>query len=270
MKGWPYADRHALQPCARQQTRNISPLPAFQCLHIFVSRHFSDILSAAMVEVEVYILGVSLLRSRSISICFCIQTSRAAFTSFHTLHIKPKPKATIDQSPPSSPPLTPSSSSSQKFDTAPSSPISRFKMSTGRVISAIQDAIKQAGDDLPSCFYARVSISCAEPSCESHTGHEIVKFENVKCWAELTKTIEDTVKKIQKGDAKMRSNLRHCVWTENHKLDTIKVNWTGLPGSGWNDVGETYITDANCEAVLAMLIDRRSMDSLNIAISPRS
>lgn len=223
-----------------------------------------------MVEVEVYILGVSLLRSRSISICFCIQTSRAAFTSFHTLHIKPKPKATIDQSPPSSPPLTPSSSSSQKFDTAPSSPISRFKMSTGRVISAIQDAIKQAGDDLPSCFYARVSISCAEPSCESHTGHEIVKFENVKCWAELTKTIEDTVKKIQKGDAKMRSNLRHCVWTENHKLDTIKVNWTGLPGSGWNDVGETYITDANCEAVLAMLIDRRSMDSLNIAISPRS
>ncbi|PVH80672.1 hypothetical protein DL98DRAFT_588263 [Cadophora sp. DSE1049] len=220
-----------------------------------------------MMEVEVYIMGASfLLRSTSTSICFCIQTSRATFTSLHTLHIKPKP--IIDQSPPSSPPSPP-----QKFDTAPTSPISAAKMATtAQALSDLQDAINKATKNIPTnCFYARVSVSCAEPGCESHTsGHEIVKFENVKCWAELTKTIEDTFKRIQKGNAKVRSNLRHCVWTQDHKLDMVKVNWTGLPGNGWNDNGETYITDANCEDVLAMLIDRRSMDSLNITISPRS
>lgn len=116
-------------------------------------------------------------------------------------------------------------------------------------------------------FVARVTASCIEPGCDnSPTGHEVVKFENVSNLDQLTDIMGRFFKKAQDGDAKARSNVSSCLWSESHRPQTVKVKFGGLNGNGWDDNGETVITNLNCDAILMMLADRKSQDSLSVTL----
>ncbi|KAH7407918.1 hypothetical protein BKA64DRAFT_706319 [Cadophora sp. MPI-SDFR-AT-0126] len=232
-----------------------------------------SIFSAAMVEVEVYIMGISLfIRLTSTSICFCVQTSRAIFISLQTLHIKPRP--TTDQSPP----YSPSSPPLQKLDTSLTSPNINDTMTTPQITLSGEEynqytqwrdsQINGNVSKNMGAIYTRILITCAEPGCDSYTtGHEVMKIDPTWKYVVLCEKIKKWVELVQGGDFKVRSNLRHCVWTDDHKIVMLKVNWNGLTGNGWSDNGETVITEKNYEIVLAMMAKRSAVDNLAVTIS---
>ncbi|KAK0106920.1 hypothetical protein ONS95_003637 [Cadophora gregata] len=229
-----------------------------------------------MVEVGAYMIGVPFLKVTSTSICLCIQTSRATFTSLHTLHIKPKPPEIIDQSPPSSSP-----SPAQTFSTAPTSPNFNDKMAAPSVTPSSNHtqeySISGSRNVATSSPQRRWSqslhphlghLACAEPSCDSYTtGHEVMKIDPIWDYATLGEKIKHWVKTVQNGDSKVRSYLRQCVWTDDHKIVSLKVNWNGLAGNGWSDNGETIITEKNYGTVLAMMVKRNAIDNLVVITS---
>ncbi|KAL2073796.1 hypothetical protein VTL71DRAFT_11122 [Oculimacula yallundae] len=236
-----------------------------------------------MVEVQVYIMGVSLLlKSTSTSICICIQSSTLNFTSLHTLHTISKPKIIpiIPQSPPDSP--------TQTFETAPSSPNpnNTNKMSGTQTQTYTEEDFKKAQAILDtrkktdkmslsttgkSHVFTRVSVICAEPGCDAFaSGHEIIKLPVGKNYDQVGALIKARFLEVQAGNAKERANVRHCLWSENdHKIVSIKINWSGAHNGGWADNSETILTDLNCKDILIMMADRAAVDTMTVTISPK-
>ncbi|CZT44955.1 uncharacterized protein RSE6_05217 [Rhynchosporium secalis] len=120
-------------------------------------------------------------------------------------------------------------------------------------------------------IFTRVSVLCAEPGCEAFaTGHEVVSLHDKLTYDGVGSTIKNVFRKIQDGDAKVRANLRHCLWSpQDHKIDSIKVNWNGAHNNGWTDNSETVLTTENYKEVLAMMADRAAVDTMTVTISPK-
>ncbi|KAH7356474.1 hypothetical protein BKA65DRAFT_494766 [Rhexocercosporidium sp. MPI-PUGE-AT-0058] len=274
MKGWGFAGQNPHRPSEvnkhmHTHHRSVSAFDrkSGRCQRCSFSH--SQLPLPLMVEVEIYILGVSfLLKSTSTSIYFCIQIPRAIFTSIHILHAKP----IIDQPLPSTPPQT--------FRTAPTSPIvdsmssktyTEEEYANAQQIVDSRKAIPMSTAPSKTDVFTRVSVHCAEPGCDPFmTGHEIVKLKLDSTYDGVGLAIKKKFRELQDGTAKARSNVRHCLWSANdHKIDSIKVNWSGAHSNGWSDNGETILTEENCKDILIMMGDRAAVDTMTVIISAK-